>query len=67
VVNGVNGFLVPPKDPGAIADCLLEFIRNPGLVRQMGTASRKRAVDIFDEKKILAQTSSVYNSLGAMS
>lgn len=62
VVNGVNGFLIPPKDVDALTNCVLTFIRQPELIKQMGIASRKRAIEIFDEQKILDQTFKVYEN-----
>ena len=61
VVDGVNGFLVSPRRPDMLVDSFSNFILNPGLVREMGAQSRNRAVDLFDEKKILNQTIRLYN------
>lgn len=66
VIDGTNGFLVPPKDVNSLTNSLLKFIRQPELADQMGTASRKRAVNIFDEKKILDQTALVYKEVGVI-
>jgi lipopolysaccharide/colanic/teichoic acid biosynthesis glycosyltransferase/glycosyltransferase involved in cell wall biosynthesis len=43
VEEGVNGFLVPPKDSSALADAMERFLKNPSLVQSMGAASRARA------------------------
>jgi glycosyltransferase involved in cell wall biosynthesis len=66
VIDGVNGFLVPPRDVDSLVDCMLKFIQQPALVEQMGIESRKRAIDIFDEKKILEQTMQVYKEACAL-
>lgn len=42
VKHGVNGFLVPPKDPEAIAKAVLEVYEND-LIEKMGRESRKIA------------------------
>jgi glycosyltransferase involved in cell wall biosynthesis len=63
--NGVNGFLVPIKDVDALAECMLKFIREPNLIREMGNESRKRAVELFDEQIVLDQTVLVYRAAGA--
>jgi glycosyltransferase involved in cell wall biosynthesis len=39
VRNGVNGFLVPPGDPKAMAEAILRVLCEPGLASQMGLAS----------------------------
>ncbi len=43
-----------------------KIIQQPGLVATMGAESRKRAVEIFDEKKILEQTVQVYIDAGVV-
>lgn len=66
VVDGVNGFFSSPKDVESLANCMLKFIREPELINKMGVESRKRAVDIFDEEKILEKTAGVYKKAGAL-
>lgn len=48
VMEGVNGFLVPPRDPAALAAVIRRVIDQPGLVAQMGKQSRRMAEDRFD-------------------
>ena len=52
VVEGVNGFLVPPRDVPALATALLRFVHNPGLVATMGAQSRRLAEERFDVNRI---------------
>ncbi len=42
VVNGQTGLLVPPNDPVALADALLELLQSPRKARRMGAAGRER-------------------------
>jgi len=39
VHDGVNGFLVPPGEPGTMAKAMLGILRDPGLAARMGQAS----------------------------
>ncbi|BAW01137.1 galactosyltransferase [Thermus thermophilus] len=55
VVDGVNGFLVPPRDPEALAEAMERFIQDPSLVERMGRESRKLAEERFDAHKINAR------------
>ncbi len=55
VVNGVNGFLVPPRDVSALVEAMLRFVRQPDLIAKMGSASRRLAEDRFDVRKINAR------------
>jgi glycosyltransferase involved in cell wall biosynthesis len=48
VVDGVNGFMVPVRDPEALAKAMLIFVQHPWLIAKMGAASRKLAEDRFD-------------------
>jgi glycosyltransferase involved in cell wall biosynthesis len=52
VVDGVNGFLVPVRDPEALAAAMMRFIEQPELVAAMGAASRKLAEERFDARAI---------------
>ena len=42
VVDGVTGFLVPPKDPGALAQRLAQLAANPALGAALGRAGIRR-------------------------
>jgi glycosyltransferase involved in cell wall biosynthesis len=66
VMDGDNGYLVPPKRADVLAETMLKFIHHPELIDTMGARSRKRAVDIFDEEKFLDKTARVYKKAGAM-
>ena len=41
VVDGVNGYVVPPRDAGAICEKLEYLMDHPSLIRQMGQAARE--------------------------
>lgn len=32
VINGLNGFLVPPKNSALLASSMMKFIKNPELI-----------------------------------
>jgi glycosyltransferase involved in cell wall biosynthesis len=55
VVDGVNGFLVPPYDTLALQNAMLNFIQHPDLITQMGEQSYLIAQRKFDVKKINPQ------------
>ena len=54
VREGVNGFLVSPRDSGAIADAMLRLVEEDGLAARMGVESRKMAEEMFDVRKVNA-------------
>jgi len=63
VKHGVNGLLVPPRDPIALAEALELLILNPELRTRMGDESRKRAEAEFGSDLINKQTLQVYASM----
>lgn len=54
VVDGCNGFLVPPRDPAALAAAMARFIDEPDLATRMGSSSRAMAEQRFDVHQINA-------------
>ena len=55
VVDGLNGFLIPPKDKEALFDRVMHFVKNPEDVRKMGLASFEIAKEKYDVKKVNAE------------
>jgi len=51
VEDGVNGFLVPPRNVNALLDAMTRFIENPQLITIMGKQSRRLAEQRFDIRK----------------
>ncbi|MCS6923724.1 MAG: glycosyltransferase [Fimbriimonadales bacterium] len=52
VVDGMNGFLVPPRDVGALTAAMERFIHQPEQIITMGAASRRLAEERFDVRKV---------------
>lgn len=59
VVDGETGYLVPPENPGALADKLLQLILDPALRKSMGVAGREQIMSKFS----ISQTASAYEQL----
>jgi glycosyltransferase involved in cell wall biosynthesis len=51
VIDGVNGFLVPPRNPAAVAQAIEKFVNNRELIKKMVIESRKLAEMKFDVKE----------------
>ncbi len=60
VTSGNNGFLVPPKDPVALADALKKLTLSSNMRQKMGQMSRKKAEKEFGDNKIIEQTMALY-------
>lgn len=52
VINGTNGFIVPPMDPQALAEKMIFLIEHPDKLRSMGDESHRIAVRDYDVNKI---------------
>jgi len=63
VRQGVNGFLVPPRDPAALADAVALLIRDPALRAEAGRRSREIVEQEFSVSKIAGETLTVYREL----
>jgi len=53
VIDGETGILVPPGDVGALASAILKLYRNPDLREKMGSNGRKKAEELYDERKVI--------------
>jgi glycosyltransferase involved in cell wall biosynthesis len=56
VVPEVTGVLVPPGAVAPLAAALARLAREPVTRQEMGEAGRIRAVDFYDQNKVLART-----------
>jgi len=63
VEDGVNGYLVPPRDAGPLAKAIERLVCDERLRRRFGEAGRQLAVDRFDENLVLENTLRVYDQL----
>ena len=63
VRDGVEGFVVPPDDPVALADALQVLARDPELRQRMGEAARLRLLHGFTEAQVKQSLRAAYQSL----
>ena len=66
VRNGETGYLVPPRDPQALAAAIIRLWRNQPLAHQMARAAREQ-IQPFLFPNIAAQYSALYGELLALS
>ena len=60
VRDGRTGYLVPPRDPDAVAERLAHLYRNPELSEQLGRAGRERAVRSFTWEQVAERMATLY-------
>lgn len=65
VTDGVDGLLVPLRDPVALADALQRLIEDPAFARSLGINARSRAAD-FTSVMMTTKVLGCYESLLAM-
>jgi glycosyltransferase involved in cell wall biosynthesis len=57
---GTDGVLVSPEDPDALAEAMLDLVREPGLRKQMGVSARAIIERRFDSRKYGSQLLETY-------
>ena len=63
VVDGTTGYLVPPRDPRAMAERVGQLLKDESLRSRMGQAARERARERFTLERMIDGTVGVYRSL----
>jgi glycosyltransferase involved in cell wall biosynthesis len=68
IENGVTGFLVPPKNPAALADRLVDVLSDDDLAARLGAAGRARVETEFSLRTSVTATERAIDDLvGAQS
>jgi len=63
IINGKNGFLVPPQDSESIASNTMKLIESEVLRKSMGQGNRERALREFIWEKTVSRIEQVYKSV----
>ncbi|OFV94282.1 MAG: hypothetical protein A3F68_08770 [Acidobacteria bacterium RIFCSPLOWO2_12_FULL_54_10] len=63
VEDGVNGLLVPPGDPQALAQAMCRLLERPELARYYGQAGKRRIAEGFSLGRMVRQTEQHYLNL----
>lgn len=63
VTDGVEGLLVPPKDTGALADALIQLLRDPARRAEMGRRGRERVLRDFTPRRQADEVEQIYRSV----
>ncbi len=61
--DGIDGLLVPPNDPMALADSLCRVLRDPGLANRLGDAARQRISSCYSAEIMTNRTCEIYRQL----
>ena len=63
IVDGETGYLVPPRDPQALANRLYELLVHPELRKRMGAEARTRVESEFTWPVVALRTSALYENM----
>ncbi len=63
VRHGETGLLVPPREPGHLAEAVITVLKDPVLANSMGEAGRTRAQEVFSLETEARQTRAVYDDV----
>lgn len=63
VVPGETGLLVPTRDAVALTQTLETLVSDPESGRRMGRAGRQRALDLYDERRVVARQIEIIGAL----
>jgi glycosyltransferase involved in cell wall biosynthesis len=60
VKDGVTGYLVPPKDPEALAEKILLLLHHPQIAADLGKSGQKRVQRAFSLEQMIQEYQSLY-------
>jgi glycosyltransferase involved in cell wall biosynthesis len=63
IQNGITGLLIPPRDPAAVADAILDLARHPAMVKSIGQAGREWVQDRFAIQKYTADIENLFETV----
>ena len=63
VLEGVTGYLVPPKNPQALADRLALLHADPAHARRLGEAGCRRAHQFYTWRSVASRVAALYESV----
>lgn len=63
VQDGVSAVLVPPKDPGALAEAIIRLYSNPQLRERLGSEARRVFEERYTEERMLQAYMDLYSML----
>jgi glycosyltransferase involved in cell wall biosynthesis len=62
IVDGETGWLVPPRNPQALAARIVDLLKDPPRARQWGERGRRRVTELFTVNKMVEEHVELYSS-----
>lgn len=63
IKNNENGFVVPQKNPQALADAIQKLTTNKNIASEFGQITKKTIQEKFELKKLVAKTTATYKAI----
>ena len=63
VEDRITGRLVPPKNPSALAEAIVNLLKDKKKAKEMGRAGQKRVEELFSIKKNVRKTEELYEKI----
>lgn len=63
VLDGVQGYLVPPHDAEALSASVLHVVANPAQAERLGQAGRERVLQVFTVHQMVERMASIYRQV----
>lgn len=60
LIHGLTGCLVPPRQPGMLADSIIDLLAHPEKAARMGCLARQRARRLFSVEQMIAAHQRLY-------
>lgn len=64
IADGKTGLLVPPRNPGKLAEAISTLLDNEKTRQEMGTNARKRAVEKYEWEAMVDKVEDIYRQAG---
>jgi glycosyltransferase involved in cell wall biosynthesis len=60
VDDGLDGYLIPPGDVGALAERIVYLLENPSQAQQMGQCGRRKVINRYTVPRIADRIEGIY-------
>lgn len=65
IAQGRGGLLVPPRDPRALAEALVEVLGDAALRKSLGRAARRRAADAYSAAVVVPRIEALWDEIAS--
>lgn len=63
IIDGTNGYLVPPRKPKELAEAVSKLLRTEELAQKMGQAGRKRTEELFSIERMVGKREELFEEI----